>query len=219
MGVFFLLTLIYCNILESIIVCFIVNDIRRITHLLLFRMPHSVQRCLPYSVCLSSYSLSTDYTIYHSRNAILRTGTLHLSTCIEAIRVRLTDNFCSKKIVTVPLIVAFLSDLEQSAGPTQDNQLAHSYQSCIHFSRSCDNLVVMGYFNTQPMKTVLKSSSSSSSSFYVFNSRKYIIRISKAKPKLVHYGNYNNIQFFVLKTEAGAISELSVRLQTKWLWV
>ena len=59
----------------------------------------------------------------------------------------------------------------------------------------------MGYFNKQPMKTVLKSSSSSSSSFYIYNSRKYIIRISKAEPNLVRYGNCNNIQFFVFKTD------------------
>ena len=75
-------------------------------------MPHSVQRRLPYSVCPTSYSLSTESTIYHSRNAILRTGTLHLTTCMDAIRENLTDNFCSKKIVTVPLIVALLSELE-----------------------------------------------------------------------------------------------------------
>ena len=59
----------------------------------------------------------------------------------------------------------------------------------------------MDYFNTQPIKTILKSSSSSSSSFYIYNSRKYIIRISKAEPNLVHYGNYNDIQFFVFKTD------------------
>ena len=170
MGIFFLLTLIYCNILDSFIVCSTMNDTRRIAHLLLFRMLRSVQRRLPYSVCPASYSLSTESTIYHSRNAILRTGALHLTACIDAIRGNLTDNFCSKKIVTVPLIVVLLSEMEQSAGPTQDNQLAHSFLSCIHFSRSCDSLIVMGYFNMQPMKTVLKSSSSSSSSFYIYNS-------------------------------------------------
>ena len=112
MGVFFLLTLMYCNILEFIIVCSTVKDTRRIAHLLLFPMHHSVERRLPYSVCPTSYSLSTESTIYHSRNAILCTGTLHLTTCIDAIRGNLTDNFCSKKIVTVPLIVVLLSEME-----------------------------------------------------------------------------------------------------------
>ena len=27
------------------------------------------------------------------------------------------------------------------------------------------------------------------------------MRISKAEPKLVHYGNYNNVQFFVFRTD------------------
>ena len=52
----------------------------------------------------------------------------------------------------------------------------------------------------QPMKTFLKSSSLSSS-FYIYSFRKYIIRILKAQPKLVQYGNYNNVQFFVFKTD------------------
>ena len=88
------------------------NDARCIAHLLLFCMHHSVERHLPYSVYPTSDSLYTESTIYHSRNAILYTGTLHLTTCIDAIRENLTDNFCSKKIVTVSLIVVLLSELE-----------------------------------------------------------------------------------------------------------
>ena len=100
---------------------------------------------------------------------------------------------------------------------SHDNQLAHLYLSRIHFSRSCDNLIVMSYFNTQSMKTILKSSSSSSSSFYLYSSRKYIIRISKAEPKLVHYRNYNNVQFFVFKTDLNNALKCCPS-NYKWLW-
>ena len=65
----------------------------------------------------------------------------------------LPENFCIKNIITVPLIVMLLPDLQLSAGPTQDKQ----HCSYIHFSCCCYNLmIVMGHFNTQPMGTVLK---------------------------------------------------------------
>ena len=161
MCVFLLLTLIYCNILESIIACSTMNDTRRLVELLLFRMPLSLQHRFPYSVSRTSYSLSTESTIYHSCDGIFRTGTLHPTTC--------------------------------GSNSGKDHQLVHSY-SYIHFFRSCDYLIVMGYFNTQPVITVLKSSSSSSSSlssFQIYNSRNLDMQF---------YKNYNNVQFFIFKT-------------------